>query len=130
MRKNSKNFVTTTVDIFRKDEFYDFGIVGSKVPFSFVEIFIRKSGKEILKFLKNETLNFKLGISIFNDSFKEIVLGIDTEDLNLKNLNGISIQFHFLNSYTEDEDVNKLISFEEKIHDIVHKAFLEAEKLG
>jgi len=130
MRKNTKSFVTITVDILRNEEFYDFGIISSKVPFSFVEIFIRKSGKEILEFLKNETLNFKLGISIFNDSFKEIVLEINDEDINLKDLNGIPIQFHFLNSHTEDEDINKLISLEENIHNIIHTVFLESEKLG
>jgi len=133
MKKNSQNLVTTGVDVLSDNVSNDFGIVTSKIPFRSVEIFVRESAEKILKLLRNNFLDFTLGISIFSDGEKEIVFDSHIEEIKLKQLSGVCIQFHFhnLNSNTElhDSQNKELLSQEEDLHEIIHYAFSESKKL-
>ncbi|MFA6524593.1 MAG: hypothetical protein WC264_03495 [Candidatus Paceibacterota bacterium] len=125
-----KDFVTTSVEVVSSDNFNELGIVTSKVPFSFVEIFIRKSYKSILKFFKENEFDFPLVVSIFHDGGSEVILKADSEEIDLKNLLSISIQYNLKGCHTFKKETERFLKKEEEVHDLIHKAFSEAKKLG
>jgi len=125
-----KDFSTTSVEVVSRSAFNEFGIVTSKVSFSFVEIFVRKSYKAILKFLKENKFDFPLVVSIFHDGGNEVILNADSEDIDLKNLLSVSIQYSLPGCYKFKKETGRFLEKEEEIHDLIHKAFFESGKIG
>ncbi|MFZ3015560.1 MAG: hypothetical protein WA101_00970 [Minisyncoccia bacterium] len=129
MRKINKNkdFETTSVEVPSRNSFNEFGIVTSKVPFSFIEVFVEKSSIAINKFLKENKFNFPLTISIFHNGGNEIILKSGSEKIDLQNLLSVSFQYHFQNCHKFEKEVEKFLKREEEIHKIIHSVFLESK---
>jgi len=124
------NFVTTSVEVVSSESFNEFGIITSKVPFSFIEIFIKKSYKYVLKFLKENKFVFPLVVSVFHNGGNEIILKADSEEIDLRNLLSIQIQYSFKNCFIFKKETERFLKKEEEIQNLIHQAFEEAKKLG